>query len=616
MHGDAVVAIDATFQMWTLFGIITVALVMYARESLPMEVTSLGALAGIMVFFHLFPVADAAGNNLLTPTRLLEGFANPALMTVLALLVVGQGMVRTGILEVAANWVLRIGRGKRWLSVLLALIAVLVISAFLNNIPVVVIFIPIMQSIAQRFDTPASKLMIPLSFAAVVGGMTTLIGSGTNLLVSSSLISLGHRGFDFFEFTVPGVVLAVTGLAYVMIVAPRLLPERTSLSQRMRERGGKHFIVEIAVGANSRLLGAEAVGGLFPGLPNMTLRLVHRYGEDILPPFEEYQVAPGDELVVATTRKALTDALARDPGLFHSDEAENTRANGTKTDRVVAEVMVTPGSRLIGGTLESAVFQHRTGVSVLGVQRRARMIRSRVSDIRIEAGDQLLVQGTPDQIGNLRSVADILLIEWSAEELPKTTHAFHALAVFGFVVAVAATGLLPIVVTAMVGAVAMVLLNVMTIQQAVRALDSKVVATIATALAMGAAMEATGGAAFLAHTLLVALGESGPAIAMSGFFLLVAILANIISTKTCAVLFTPIGIGIASELGIDPTTFAVTVVFAANCAFATPIAYQTSLLVMGPGSYRFKDFLVAGTPLLFLIWLVFSIFGPWYYGLW
>ena len=267
---------EFTFQMWSLFTLIVVALIFYANENVPMEVTSVATLVLLLLFFHFFPILDQNDNNLLGADRLLHGFANTALLTVLALLVVGQGMARTGVLEIVARYILRISFGKLWLAVLIALLAVLFISAFLNNIPVVVIFIPILQGIAQRFKVPASKLLMPLSFVAVVGGMTTLVGSGTNLLVSSALIEAGYEEFSFFEFTVPGLVLALTGLLYVMLVAPKLLPNRTTLSHRLRERSGQHYIVELAVSADSELIGETITAGDMPGLTGVKLHMIHR----------------------------------------------------------------------------------------------------------------------------------------------------------------------------------------------------------------------------------------------------------------------------------------------------------------------------------------------------
>ena len=210
-----------------------------------MELTALGVIASLLLFFQILPLVDDAGINQLPANRIISGFANPALITVLALLIIGQGVTKSGILTLLSRHLLSISMGKLWLAMLISLLAVLCISALMNNIPVVIIFIPIIQTIAQRFHVPASKLLMPLSFIAVVGGMTTLVGSGTNLLVSQVLEDSGNTALSFFEFTLPGLVLALTGLAYVMIVAPRLLPNRTNLSHRMRERSESYFLAEL-----------------------------------------------------------------------------------------------------------------------------------------------------------------------------------------------------------------------------------------------------------------------------------------------------------------------------------------------------------------------------------
>ena len=244
-----------TFEMMFLFSLIVSALFCYANEKIPMEITALGVVLILLFFFHFFPIIDQNGSNILPSSKILSGFANPAMLTVLALLVVGQGVVKTGILEIFSRHILALSMGRLWIATLISLFTVLLISAFLNNIPVVIIFIPIMQGIAQRFHIPASKLLMPLSFVAVVGGMTTLVGSGTNLLVSNALIEAGFHGFTFFEFTLPGLLLAGTGLAYVTIIAPKFLPHRTSLSHRMRERLDQHFMAEISINAGSRLIG-------------------------------------------------------------------------------------------------------------------------------------------------------------------------------------------------------------------------------------------------------------------------------------------------------------------------------------------------------------------------
>ncbi|MDA1090110.1 MAG: SLC13 family permease [Proteobacteria bacterium] len=611
--------------MWAVFALIAVALAFYVLERTPMELTSLGMIAALLIFFDLFPVTNADGVAVLTPTRILEGFANPALITVLALLVMGQGIIRTGLLERGAARFLEWSAGhlRPWGAVGGALAAVAAISAYLNNTPVVVIFIPIMRVLAGRFGQSVSKIMIPLSYTAILGGMTTLIGSSTNLLVNGALIEMNVTPFGFFDFVIPGLVLASSGFLYVIVIVPRLLPDRASMADSIVDRDGKHFVAQITVTADSELIGKGAPGGHFSGLPEKTLRLVQRGERAILPPFEDYTVRSGDVLVVSATRKALGDFLADGQGQLHPDLEQGDDAPGQVTsigrwqegEQALAEVMVAPASRMAGQTLPQIGFRYKTQCIVLGIQRRQRMIRQRITDIRLDPGDVLLVQGQPEDIRALGRLPDVVLIEGSAGELPALEHAKRAGLIFIGVVALAASGTVPIVVTAVAGAVAMVATGVLNVRQAFRAIDSKIVTAIAAAIAMSVSLLETGGAAFLANGIVGIFGAASPAVVLSTLFLLVAVATNIISNNAVAVLFTPIAVDLALALGIEPHVFAVTVLFAANCSFASPLGYQTNLLVMGPGHYKFTDFARAGAPLILLLWGVFSVFAPWYYGI-
>jgi di/tricarboxylate transporter len=619
----------ADFQMWVTFGLIFGALAFYVRERASMELTSLGIVCVLLVFFHFFPVVGADGASRITPTRILQGFANPALIAVLALLVIGQGMVRTGVLDRGGAVLLDYcGRRGGLLFTLIMLLAVaMAISAFLNNIPVVVIFIPIMQVLAQRFGRSVSKLLIPLSFAAVLGGMTTLIGSSTNLLVNSALIEMKETPFGFFDFSVPGLVMAGAGLLYVLFVAPTLLPDRTGLADDFTGTSGRQFIAQMTLGPDSELLGLGAAGGNFKALPGKTLRTVYRGETAILPPFEGYTAQAGDVLVVAASRDVLARSVSSNPESFHpvlddTEGGDRSAPEGgadeprwTAGEQVLAEVMVAPGSGMIGLTLPQIGFRYKTQCIVLGLQRRSRMYRTRITGVRLEAGDVLLVQGQPEDVSRLGAFHDVVLLEGSLEELPALIHAKRAFLIFLGVVGCAATGLMPIVVSALCGAAAMVIVGVMNVRQAFRAVDPKVVTTIAAALALGVALQETGGADYLAGHLVESLAGSSQATVLSLFFLLVAVLSNLISTKTCAVLFTPIAVDIARQIGAPPEAFAVAVIFAANCSFASPLGYQTNLLVMGPGHYRFTDFVRAGGPLIILLWLVFTLIAPAYYGI-
>ncbi|NQV44433.1 MAG: SLC13 family permease, partial [Rhodospirillales bacterium] len=534
-----------------------------------------------------------------------------------------QGMVRTGVLDHGARVILAMAKGRTgsFFALFFSLTMVIIISAFLNNIPVVVIFIPIMQALAARFGQSASKWMIPLSYAAVFGGMTTLIGSGTNLLVNSALIEMGEEPFGFFDFSIPGLVLAGVGLLYITLIAPRLLPDRIDTADSVGNRGGKQFLAQITVGEEAALIGETARGGIFQQLPNLTVRMIQRGGMAMLPPYEDVDVRVGDILVVAATRKALREALAGDSGLLYPDLGDDHRGRGEAVrpweegEQMLGEIMVVPGSRYVGQTLPQIGFRYKTSCIVLGIQRRSRMTRSQITEIRLQSGDVLLVQGQPDNIAQLKDSRDIVLIEWSTEELPALDHARRSLAIMAGVVVLAASGLLPIVVSALCGAAAMVIFGVLNVQQAFRSLDPKIVTTIAAALALGVAMQETGGGAFLARELVSAMDGQSPTVILSVFFLLVAVLANVVSTKACAVLFTPIAVDLARVIGVPPESFALAIVFAANCSFASPLGYQTNLLVMAPGSYQFADFTRTGVPLILIMWITFTLFVPWYYGL-
>lgn len=613
----------AEFGMWATFAVILAALVLYAAERVAMELTSLGVICALLLVFHFNPIVGEDGKNLLGADTLLAGFANPALLSVIALLVMGAGLARTGILEAGAGLLFRYGRGHAAVAPAIAFLAVLVVSGFLNNTPVVVIFIPIMQALADRLGQSSSKLLMSLSFASILGGMTTLIGSSTNLLVSGTLIGLGETGFSFFQFFVPGAILALVGVVYVIFFASHLLPDRALLTSAVAG-GGRQFMAEIHVPEGSKFDGMKPRGGFFPELKDMTLRVIIRDGLSYLAPFDDnFQIAPGDTIVVAATRPALTEALKGEPEQFHPQlgddwqrfETEEGHQRWQVGNQVLAEAMVTPESRIVGQDLGQVGFRYRYHCVVLGIQRRSQMIRTRVTEIRLEPGDVLLLQGRQDDIDALRGNPDILLVEWTAIDIPAVHHASSTLLIFATVIAAAASGVVPISVASLCGAGLMLATGVLNIRQASRAIDRTIVMMIAAALALGASLQATGGAQFLADAMLSAVGDAAPAVVLSAFFLLVAVLANLISTKATAVLFTPVAVSIAQGLNVPPEAFVVAVVFAANCSFASPIGYQTNLLVMAPGNYRFTDFVRAGTPLLIIIWLTFSLVAPWYYGL-
>ncbi|WP_338086808.1 SLC13 family permease [Magnetospirillum aberrantis] len=613
----------ATPQVWLTLALLGLALGLYVSEKLPVEVVSIGMLSVMMLAFHLFPVADAAGKNQLTPGALLAGFGNPALLTVMALLVVAEALSRTGALDKLADGVGHL-RLPNWAMLLLALAVVGVASAFINDTPVVVMFLPVLQAMAQRGGLASSRVMMPLSFVAILGGMTTLIGSSTNLLVSSALIAQGLPGLDFFDQTPMGLLVAAVGFVYVVFVMPRLLPKGTAGLAGHLLGQGKQFVSQCTVGAGSALEGETAAAGTFRSLPDITVHLIVRDGRPVYPPYDDVQLLAGDELMVAGTRKALSDVAARLPGLLSVPDAkeddfdaEPPAARGRDAsagERVLVEAMIPPTSRFAGFSVDQLGLQ-RHGVTVLGIERRARMIRGPTTEIRLQAGDVLLLMGPWDAIDQLRAERDLVVVSGSAGSLPKVHHARRAAFVFLSMVALSAFGVLPIAIAALGAATILVAVGTLTPRQAIRAIDTKVVLMVGNALALGEAMDATGAASFLANHMLAAVGDIGPWGALVAFFGLVAVATNVLSNNATAVLFTPIGVGIARQLGLDPHLFAIATILASNCSFATPIGYQTNLLVMGPGHYRFAHYTKAGLPLMLLLWAAFAVGAKVVWGL-
>ncbi|PWW03407.1 TrkA family protein [Hoeflea marina] len=610
------------FHLYATYAIIAATVIAYASERWSMEGVSLAALSAVLVLFGLLPYRQADG-ALLSADALLSGFSNPALATVIALLIVGQGLFATDAMERPARLIGRMGGKSPWRPVLLILIASGSISAFLNNTPVVVIFIPILVVVAAQRGISPGRVFIPLSFITILGGMTTLIGSSTNLIAAGVARKMGYE-MGFFDLTGMGVMLALVGAVWVLAVVPRILSERDTVMEAER-RTGAQFIGEITLTPGHPFVGIAAKSGMFSGLGELTPRLLHRRDVPILPPFEDLVLSVGDTLVVTGTRRAFSRALASGSASHDADEPAAAEAGaGTSPtaaelppgpDYHLVEAVIAPGSRYAGRTIQLSGLRAQFGVSVFGVQRKSRMARSALSEIRLEPGDTLLIGGPLAIIEGLRGNHDLLLLEHSAEAVPQSRKARIAAGIFIAIVLASAFSIMPIVVAAIAGAAAMLATGCLSIHQATRAFDRQIFLLIGSSVALATAMESTGGAALIAEGAVGAMAGAPPAMTLSALFLVIAILTNILSNNATAVLFVPIAIGMARGMGAPVEPFVAAVIFAANCSFATPIGYQTNLLVMGPGHYRFSDFLKAGTPLVIIIWLTFSLLAPWYYGI-
>ena len=606
-------AIEPTAQMWATLALAGIGLGALAHPRWSIEFISLAVIAALLLLFQIYPMPGGAGP---TTEDLLTGFSNPSLIAVIALIIVGHGMVRTGALEWASTGLYRVTRGRPRLATGFALAFSLGISAFLNNTPVVVMFIPILVGLATRVGQSPGQVLMPLSFAVALGGNITLIGSSTNMMGAATLRGLGESPLGFFDLAAPGIVVAVVGFAFLIAAGPKLLPRNEAVDTDPTGTG-RQFVARLIVEPRGTLDGTVAVGGMFAALRGVTVLVIERDGRALMPPFEDVMLQPGDVIVIAASRQAMTELLARGTHAFqHVATDEATSESAARAGRYVAEAMVPPDSRLVGLSLSDSTLPIGADVAVLGIQRRSRMTRSAVSEIRLASGDVLLLQGRRSEVRALRANRDVVLLEWSGTELPAYDRALPALAIFLGIVGLSAGGVLPIEIGSIIGVVLMILTGCLNVRQAARAIDRQIVLIGAMALALDAALRMTGGANFLAMGIADGLSGLGVLAVLSGLFLFIAVIGNFLSNNASAVLFTPIAVGIAHYLGADPLPFIVGVIFASSASFATPVGYVTNLLVMAPGRYRAIDFLRLGGPLTIVVWVVFSLFSGWYYDLW
>ena len=614
----------SSFQMWGAYVIIAGAIIVLALDRLQIEISAIAIVATLLIFFTLAPVAGPDGKNLLGPTQILAGFANPVLFTILSLLIIGQGLFQTGAIEKPTRMIARFGHHKPALAFALALTVAGITSAFLNNTPVVVIFIPIMSAVAMAIGINLGRALMPLSFISILGGMTTLIGSSSNLIVAAIAEESGFGKIGFFDFSIAGSLLASVGAIYVIFILPRIVHTEARETKQETRIKGKQFLAEFTLHPGHPWIGVQSKAGFFSEIKDMTVRMVHRKQETFMRPLEDITLEAGDIVSVAATKRSLIDALTDPSGIYQANpvvQDDIKLLNDTdnpvpgREHLVLVEAVVAPGSRLLGLKVKQVARRFDDDVTIVGVERRRRMLRQPRNNILIEDGDILLLMGTRKSIRNVRQRSDLYFAEWNLEELPTAHHSYRAILIFAATILSAASGLLPIVVSAMTGALSLVLCGCLNLRQVSRAIDQRIYLLIGTAFALSEALRVTGGAQILATNVVNLLEGHSPAVLLSALFLLTAILTNFLSNQATAALMTPVTISATQQIGVDPAPFIYGLIFALNCSFATPIAYQTNLIVMGPGNYTFADFMKGGAPLVLLIWLTYSFFAPWYYGL-
>ena len=603
---------DNQFIFFSLL-IVFLSMIFYAIERFSMVFKSIVILTFLLIFFSIFPYKNQDGINLLNPQTILNGFSNTSLITVISLLILGQGVVQTRVLNGFITNFLGFFSNNTKIIIFVTLFIVLFLSAFINNTPVVIIFIPIIQGIVKNLDYSMSKFLMPLSFAAILGGMITIVGSSTNLLVSNSLYNYAKIEISFFEFALPGSVIAIAGLFYLIFFSKILLKDRSPISNQLVDDSKNSFITKIVLNQGSSLIGKAIKDSNLKELGQAKILMIQRGEHAEHAPFYGFILEEGDILVVSISREQLTNILSQKIGSIETFEKDDQ--NDSQKNQIITEVMVTPSSSLVGNTIENVSFRYRYNCFVIGLQRKSKIITSHMSELALEPGDTLLIQGEKDSIKALRTQSDLLPMEWATSEISSKDISKKSIYIFLSVIFLGAFEILPLVVAALMGVVFMIMFKVLSIRQVIRSVDNNLLLLIVTSLALGSVIQITGTANFLSESLINFLGESSPLIILLCFYMLVSITTNFISNNACAVLFTPIAIDIAEKINVDPKVFAIALIFAVNTSFVTPLAYQTNLLVMGPGHYKFIDYVKFGFPLTVLCWVVFFITFPLFYKL-
>jgi len=592
--------------------LVVLALVLFTRESIPLETSSLAVLSVLAIGFEVFPyIRDG---ETLHAVDFFSGFGHEALIAVCALMMAGQGLVRTGALEPVGRALAGFWAVSPSLSLLLTLVVGAVLSAFVNNVPIVVLLLPILMSTALKTGEAPSCILMPMGFATLVGGMSTTIGTSTNLLVISVAADLGLKRFAMFDFLVPAASAGGLALIFLWLVAPRLLPPREAALDDLSPRVfDGHLHIEAGSFADGKTLAEilERAGGL-------KVAEILRDGSLVITPLPDVQLRAGARLGVRDSPqnlKEFEDLLEARlyAGEFPVDDDHPLLAD----DQQIAEIAVTQGSPLERRTLNQARSADTHQLLTLALHRAGatlRVLRDRVADVRLRVGDVLLVQGPRDKIAELKRGGEFLVLDATAD-LPHTKKAPLALILMIAIIAPAAFGLLPFAISAVAGVLLMIVSRCMGWRDAVQALSVPVIMIVVASLALGSALLKTGGADYLAQVFLAATAGAAPAVVLSGLMLIMAVLTNVVSNNAAAVIGTPIAIGIARELGLPPEPFVLAVLFGANMSYATPMAYKTNLLVMSAGGYRFSDFLRARVPLTLILWLALSWLLPALYGL-
>ena len=590
---------NSRVELILVIALLALALALFSMERLPVELVSLLVLGLLLVIGVAGPaIGFVRPERWISLEEGLSGFSNAAVVTVAAMFVLSAGLEKTGAMTAVGRLLIRLGRNHTVLLVVMML-AVGLVSAFANNTATVAVFLPVVLMVCARRQIAPSRVLIPLSFASQFGGVCTLIGTSTNLLVSSISEKAGVGAFHMFEFGRLGIILLAVGIVYLLITSRWLLPARrgTELTETYQLR---EYLTEVRVMPGSPLENKTVAECRLGEKHDVTVLEILRDQRKIWTP-DDTLLRSNDILLVRGRVNSLME-LRGATGLEIESEFKLKDATLAQQDLTLVEALVAPRSQLAGLTLAGAGFRWRYDAIVLALQRHGQLLREKLAEVRLRFGDALLLLLRKNDLPALRSNDNLIVLSEVDTPTLRSGKTLKALGITGIAVALAALNVAPIFVCAIVGGLLMVLTRCLTMEQAFRAIEWRVIFLLAGVLPLGMTLERSGGALFIAEHTLGMLGAFGPVVVLAGLYLLTALLTELLSNNAAAVLLAPIAISTAASLDVDAKPMLMAVTFAASTSFATPVGYQTNTMVYSAGGYRFTDFPKIGVPLILIFW--------------
>ena len=573
--------------------------VFFVIEILPIEVTAMGAV-GVLLLFDILSWQES-----------ISGFSNPAVITIGAIFIMSRALVKTGFLEVFADFLAKKGRNRKWLTIFIFLITVSIISGIINNTAAVAIFIPLGIDLCQRFRISPTKVLLPLSYAAIFGGTLTLIGTSTNLIVSSVMEEFNMAPFSMFEFTKLGLIFLVLGTLYNLIISKWFMPSRSIITSLTRKYHMGSFLTEFKIGEDSPLIGHSYGKMEITQKYNLQVYKIIRDSNNIRFNLHNIIIREGDIFLVQINVKDMLKFKDDMKVLLLSDVKMN-QAELTGKNHVIVEGIVSQQSALIGKTLQELDFRSRFGSFVLAVKRQRELLRNKIAHIRLKFSDTLLIMVPKERLDILRTSNDLIVLEELDIHLRYERYWWFSILVIPAVMLLATFSVIPIVKGAVLGAILLLVLRSLSIQDAYESISWSVIFLIASLIPVGTAIHNTnldkniGDLIYVLGALIGGVENVNPIIILAVLYGVTFILSAFVSNAAVAVMLTPIGILLASLIGdngIDSRPFLVAICFGASCSFMTPMGYQTNMMVYGPGQYRLKDFFQMGIPLTIIFWL-------------